>query len=291
MRRSPWIKVVLLGPAVAVVLATVGYPLVSAAMTSFRTWKLNESSEPGPFVGLANYVKAIKDEAFHNSIIVTLEFTVISVVLSLVIGLGIALLLQRRSRINTLTKTVLILPFAVAPVLKGFSWRFMLNADYGIYDHLVNTALPFTDGIIWLGNAFWALITLALSEVWGWAPLIALMLVGALGSISPEIYDAAKVDGATGWAIFRHITLPLLAPVLVIAALLKTIWSLKMFDQVVSMTGGGPGTSTETLNFFIYREGFNFLDMGYASALGWLLTLVLAVFAVVYVRVLMKGAR
>jgi len=286
--RSRWAKYWYLGPALVIVFATITYPLVSALITSFRDWQLNESPEPEGFVGLSNYGRVLADGGFWNSVWATLLFTVISVALTMVLALGMALILQGPGKLKAFAKTMLIFPFAVAPALKGFSWRFMLNSDYGVYDAMIGAALPFARNVVWLGEPLWAMVSLAMSEVWGWAPLIALMFIGALGSIDPEVQEAARVDGATGLQLFLRITLPLLAPVILVATLLKTIWSLKMVDQVVTMTGGGPGNSTETLNYYVYRQGFSFLDMGYASALAWVSVLGVAVFAIFYVRVLMR---
>jgi multiple sugar transport system permease protein len=285
--RSRWAKYWYLGPAVVVVLATITYPLLSALVTSFREWQLNESPEPGAFVGLENYQRVLQDSGFWNSVWVTVLYSVISVSITMLLALAIALVLQGPGRFKAFAKTMLILPYAVAPALKGFSWRFMLNENYGVYDILLDK-VPFTQNIVWLGDPFWALVSIAMSEVWGWAPLIALMFIGALGSIDPEVQEAARVDGANVLQLFFRITLPLLAPVILVAMLLKTIFSLKLIDQVVTMTGGGPGNSTETLNFFIYRQGFSFLDMGYASALAWISVLGIGVFTVFYVRMMMR---
>lgn len=285
--RSRWAKYLYLGPAIVVVLATITYPLVSALITSFREWQLNESPEPGAFVGLENYQRVLQDSGFWNSVWVTISYSVISVSITMLAALAIALVLQGPGKFKAFAKTMLILPYAVAPALKGFSWRFMLNENYGVYDTILDR-IPFTQGIVWLGDPLWALVAIAMSEVWGWAPLIALMFIGALGSIDPEVQEAARVDGANVLQLFFRITLPLLAPVILVAMLLKTIFSLKLIDQVVTMTGGGPGNSTETLNFFIYRQGFSFLDMGYASALAWISVLGIAVFTVFYVRMMRR---
>jgi multiple sugar transport system permease protein len=285
--RNRWAKYWYLGPALVVVLATITYPLLSALITSFREWQLNESPTPGAFVGLENYQRVLQDGGFWNSVGVTVLYSVISVSITMVLALAIALVLQGPGKFKAVAKTMLILPYAVAPALKGFSWRFMLNENYGVYDTILDK-IPFTQGIVWLGDPFWALVSIAMSEVWGWAPLIALMFIGALGSIDPEVQEAARVDGANGLQLFFRITLPLLAPVILVAMLLKTIFSLKLIDQVVTMTGGGPGNSTETLNYFIYRQGFSFLDMGYASALAWISVLGIAIFTVFYVRMMMR---
>ena len=276
-----------LSPAVGVVVMTVIYPLLFALRTSFHEWNLTRSPTPGEFVGLKNYARAFADPGFLNSVVITAEFVFISVGLTVVIGLAMALLLQKPGKFNTVLKTILIFPFATAPLLKGYSWRFMVNPEYGIYDKILDFLFPPLANTVWLSHKFWALFTIALSEIWGWAPIVALMFIGALGSISPEIFEAAKVDGATNWQLFWRVTLPLLWPVVVIVILLKSIYSVKIFDQVVAMTGGGPGRATQTLNFFVYHVAFRTLDMGYASALAYILLVVMAIFAFLYVRALL----
>jgi multiple sugar transport system permease protein len=271
-----------LAPALVAIGLTTVYPLVASLITSLRHWRLNETRAPGEFVGLAQYERAFSDDTFFNSAVVTFEYTVISVALSVGLGLLIALILNDSSRLSALTKALLILPFAVAPALKGFSWRFMLNPDYGVYDQMVDTVLPFASDINWLGDPFWALMVLAATEVWGWAPLIALMLLGGLASISPEVREAATIDGANAWQTFWQVTFPLLRPLLLIIVFLKAVFSVKVFDQVVTTTGGGPGRATETLNFYAYTQGFNFLNMGYASAISWVIVVILGVLAALY---------
>lgn len=288
MQRGKYFKYVLLGPSILILAATALYPIIFALVVSFREWQLARSLTPEKFVGLDNYTRALADERFHNAMWVTLEFTFISVTLSIVLGLAMALVLQRQSWLNTFTKTLLILPFGVAPVLKGYSWRFMLDTQYGIFDQMVDTLFPPLAGIVWLQEEFWALFMLALTEVWGWAPLIALIFLGALGNINPEVMAAARVDGATDWQVFWRITLPLLSPLILLVTLLRIIFSLRMFDQVVTLTGGGPGDATQTLNYFVYIAGFRFFDFGYSSALAYILMAILYLVAYFYVKALLQ---
>jgi multiple sugar transport system permease protein len=283
-------RILLLAPAAIVVLATTTYPLISAFISSFRDWQLIYSPNPGAWVGLQNYAQAIHDAGFINSIVVTLGFTALSVVMSLVLAMAMALVLYKPGRINVITRALLIFPFAVSAALKGYSWRFMLDPGYGIYSTLIGFFIPPARGYIWLTHRGWALFWLAVSEVWGWAPLIALMFIGALSAISPEIFEAARVDGANGLTLFRHIMLPLLRPILLMALLLKIIFSLKLFDQVVTMTGGGPGDSTQTLNYYVYQVAFRDFNMGYASALAIILVIVLSIFAFVYIKLVLGKA-
>ncbi|MBC7811383.1 MAG: sugar ABC transporter permease [Burkholderiales bacterium] len=288
--RSGRLKWFLLAPALIVVFLTTTYPLLSAFYFSLHRWQLSKPDQlHWGELTLDNYMRAFSDTGFHNTVIVTIEFTILSVALSVLIGLGIALILQKESRLHTIVKILLIFPFAVSPALKGYSWRFMLNPEYGIYDQLIDHLIPPLSGTIWLGEPFWAMLVLALSEVWGWAPLIALTFIGALGSISPEVIEAARMDGATSWQVFRKITLPLLKPVILVITMLKAIFSLKMFDQVVTMTRGGPGDSTQTINYYIQQTGFGrSLDIGYASAMSWILVVVLAILAVLYIRFVLR---
>lgn len=287
--RDKHVKWVLMAPTLIILIGTTLYPFIYSFITSFRYWKLTRSPNPGGFIGFENYIRAFSDAGFWNSVWVTVVFTVISVVLSLAIGLAIALILERATKLNTFMKSMLIFPFAMAPALKGYSWRFMLNPDYGIIDAMIDAVFPFMADVVWLGEPYWAVFWLAMTEIWGWAPYIALVFIGALGSLPRETLNAAKVDGASTFQIFWYITLPQLKPIIIMVALLKTIFSVKMFDQVVTLTGGGPGRATETLNFYVYTQGFKFYDMGYASALAYILVTTMFIFAFIYVRFLMKG--
>jgi multiple sugar transport system permease protein len=278
------IKTVLLTPALLILAATTLYPFFNALVTSFRVWHLDKTPKPGPFIGLENYLRVFQDPNFLNSVYVTVVYTVISVALSVVVGLMIALLMYKPGRFNTFFKIFLILPYAMAPALKGYSWRFMLNPYYGIIDALLDTIAPWWSEVVWLGHPGWALFWLAITEVWGWAPYIGLVFIGALGSLPSQLFDVAKVDGANTMQIFWYVTMPMLKPILVMVTLLKTIFSVRQFDAVVTMTGGGPGRATETVNFYIYRTGFRFFDMGYASAMAYLLVAGLFIFAFLYVK-------
>ena len=282
-------KYVMLAPAVIVLLATTIYPFLYTLVLSFRDWRLNKSPTPGMFVGLENYARSFEDPNFINSVVVTIWYTIISVAISILLGLAIALLLQKPTFLNTFLKAFLIFPFAMAPALKGFSWRFMLNPHFGIFDAILDFLIPAMSDVVWLGEPFWALFWLAITEVWGWAPYIGLVFIGALDSIPREILEAARVDGASGVQVFFRVTLPMIMPILVMITLLKTIFSVKQFDAVVTLTGGGPGRATETMNFYVYKTGFNFFDMGYASALAYMLITAMFVFAFFYVRALIRG--
>lgn len=282
-RRHGIAKYALIAPALILVFATTVYPMANAFWLSFQRWQLTKTQAPAGFVGLNNYLQAFQDRFFINSVVVTVQYTVLSVALTLVLGLAMAVTLQKRTFLNTIIRTFLIFPFAVSPALKGYSFRFMLQPDYGIIQIALGGVFPWLKNMVWLSHPAWAMFWMAISEVWGWAPLYALMFIGAMGSIPTDIFDAAKVDGANNWKIFWRITLPMIKPVLIIATLLKIIGSLRIFDQVVTMTGGGPGRATQSLNYYIYQTGFRFTNMGYSAALAYLFLIVLAVLAYLYI--------
>ena len=289
MQRGKYFKYVFIGPTLLVLTATTFYPMTYALITSFRNWKLTRSITPGPFTGFDNYVRAFEDDGFINSFWVTLQMVGISVSLSVILGLFIALLLQKQTRLNLFARVFLILPFTVAPALKGYLWRFMLNPEFGMFDFLVDTLIPPLANLVWLEKPFWAVFMVSLTEIWGWAPLIALIFIGGLSTIDKEVLDAARTDGANGFQTMLFVSIPMLRPLILLITVLRIIYSLRLFDQVVTMTNGGPGDSTETLNFFVYENAFRFFDMGYASAVGYLLMIMMFVMTYIYVRLLLQG--
>lgn len=289
MSKHSYTKYILITPAFLLLTGTAMYPFLYALITSFRNWRLSKSPVPGPFIGFENYIRAFRDANFWNSVFVTIEFTLLSVTLSIVIGIAIAMLLRKPTFLNGILKSLLIFPYAMSPALKGFSWRFMLNPHFGVIDKIIDTVCPPLANVVWLAEPAPALFWLAITEVWGWAPFIALVFIGALDSMDPQVFEAARVDGATRWQVFHLVTIPMLKPIIIMVTLLRTIFSVKMFDQVVTLTGGGPGRATETMNYYIYRQGFHFYDMGYASALAYLLISSLFIFAFLYVVAVMKG--
>lgn len=287
MRKSN-IKYALLFPGLLVIFLTTILPVISVINLSFREWQITRSAVPGPYTGLGNYLRALSDKNFINSVIVTLNYTIIIVFFSIIIGLFCAITLQRDNRIAGIVKAVLIFPFAISLTLRGYSFRFMLLADQGILDAVLDFFLPRFQDIVWLGRPGTALFWLCVPVFWSWGPLSGLMLLGALNNIPRSIFEAARIDGASPLRIFRRITLPLLRPMIYVSALLVTLFSIRMFDIVHTMSAGGPGRSTETLNYLVYRVGFRVFDMGYASALSMIMTLVLIGMAYLYSRILVK---
>jgi multiple sugar transport system permease protein len=287
--RDRALRYLLIVPAVLVVVGTTFYPLAVSFITSFRDWRLTRSTTPGPFVGAEHYLYALtEDPDFANALTVTALFVAIDVTITVVSSVGLALLLRRVGVLHSLTRAVLILPFAVSPALVGISFRFMFNAESGVYSWLSWTLIPGMHGVVWLADRWLALLVLVFSDVWRWVPYMTLVVLGGLAGLPSEPEEAARTDGASEWQVIRDVTLPQLVPVIVVVAVLKTVFALKMFDQVVTLTGGGPGTSTQTLAHLVYSIGFRWFDMGYASAAAWILTAMLVALAVVYTRLVLR---
>lgn len=279
------LAIVLLAPAFLVVAFTTVYPMVSSFWTSFHVLNLAKSLDLGKFVGLQNYAEAfVEDPEFWTVMRVTAVFVVLDVTLTILAALGLAILLLRAGFGKSILRTLLILPFAMSPALIGISWRFMLNPDYGAFARTIAAVFPGMRNVDYLASPALSMAALISADVWHWAPYFAFMLMGGLSSIPPETQEAARIDGATNWRVFRDITLPQLAPVLVVAIILKSVFALKVFDSIVTMTAGGPGRSTTTLAYFAYHIGFRDYDFGYAAAVAYVLTAILFLLSLSYMR-------
>ncbi|MFD0915221.1 carbohydrate ABC transporter permease [Pseudahrensia aquimaris] len=285
--RDRSLQYYLLIPAFFIVLVTTLYPLGYSLATSFREWDLTRQRRPSGFVGLENYGHAFNESGFQNSLWVTTVFVVTSVIITVILAMSLALLLRRTGRLHTFTRVVLILPFAMSPALIGVSYRFMFNPEFGVLAKGLAVVFPALEGTPWLADPDLAMGILIVTDVWHWTPYMTFMCLGGLASIPRETEEAARIDGASSFRIFWEIVLPQMKGVLAVTAVLKTIFALKMFDQVVTLTGGGPGKSTETLAYFIFNVGFKWYDMGYASALAWILTAIMMLISIWYVRMLL----
>lgn len=288
LRRIP-IHAWLLAPALLFVAAMALFPLGYSLLLSLREWKLSASSSPGRWVGLDNYLQLLADDPdFLESLWATAVFVFFDVLATLALALGAALLLQRAGRINSLARVLLILPFVMSPALIGISFRFFLNPEFGVLQHGLGLLIPALQGKVWLADRHLAMAAVVASDVWHWAPYMTLVVLGGLASIPKETQEAAQVDGASGWAVFRDITLPQLLPVLGVVAVLKTVFALKAFDTIFTLSNGGPGTATQTLAYFVYHTAFNYYDMGYAAAAAYLLTAMLLLLSGFYLRLVFR---
>ena len=232
------------------------------------------------FVGAANYVRLLSDARFWNALGNTVYFTAVSVALELALGLVMALLLRRAFRGRALIYAVVLIPWAVPTVVTARMWEWMYNADFGVINYLLG------EKINWLGNPAWAMHAAILMDVWKSTPFVALLLLAGLQNLPAELYQAAAVDGATRWTMFRRVTLPLLMPLMLVVLILRTIDAFRVFDAIYVLTGGGPANSTETLSIYAYKVLFQTLEFGYGSTLAVTVLACVALATVIYARLL-----
>ena len=266
-------------PLVALFVGVVGFPLAYAGYLSTTDYKLTSHGTPN-LVGADNYVATFGDGAFWHAFGTTALYVGVAVGLEVLIGLAIALALQKQRWARDLTRSMLLAPMFITPIAVGLIFRFLLNDQLGAIPQALKT-LGVDYDFFGPGNA---LYTLAFIDVWQWTPFMVLLLLAGLESIPREPLDAARVDGASGWYVLRRVTLPLLAPVLVVAILLRCLDAMKVFEYVFATTRGGPGTETETLQYFIYQTGIQFFRLGSASSMAFVVLLVVLSVIVVAFR-------
>ena len=250
-------------PTILFVLGMVFFPIIYTFVLSFHSWRMS-ANIPWKFVGLDNYVELFSDSRFPNAVLRTFIFALIALAFEIVLGMVIAIYLDRVFFGKNFVKTAFLLPMVATPVAIGMVWKLIYEPNIGI----LNTIIRNMNGpkIDWLGDSGKALYSLVAVDIWQWTPFVMLIISAGLTSIPLELFEAAMVDGASGIKIVFKVTLPLLRPTIYTAVLLRLIDVLKTFDIIYSMTQGGPGFATETMNILSFRQAFEFLQFGEASA-------------------------
>lgn len=280
---------ILVTPALLLLLLVFAYPIGRAFWLSLFAQNLGTQLQP-VFSGFDNYIRMAFDGRFWQSIGNTAIFTVASVVLELVLGMGIALVLNQSFRGRGAVRTIAILPWALPTAVMALTWTWIFNDQYGVWnDILLRFGLIQTE-VNWLGEPQWAILTIIAADVWKTTPFISILLLAGLQSISQDLYEAHRVDGANPWQSFRQITLPLLMPQILIAVLFRFAQAFGIFDLVKVMTGGGPAGTTETVSIYIYATVMRYLDFGYGAALV-VITFLLLVLAVAIASFLLAKVR
>ncbi|WP_179379376.1 carbohydrate ABC transporter permease [Jannaschia marina] len=271
-RLTPYL---FLAPAVAILVVALLYPVGYMVWASFLDWNPSQRIGEAEFVGLRNYVNLLGDEAFLESLGVTLRFAAIVVTVEMVLGVGLALLLDRQLKGMSILRTVFILPMMIAPIVVGLMWRYMYHPTVGILNRTLKSMG--LDPVPWLSDGGWAFTSVVIADIWQWTPFIFILALAALQSLPRSAMEAARIDGATGWQLILYIKLPLMLPVLIVTALLRLIDAFKVLEVILVMTNGGPGLSTEILALRISRTASEFRELGYAAAMSNLLLILLMV--------------
>ncbi|MER8374048.1 sugar ABC transporter permease [Mesorhizobium sp. M1406] len=249
-------------PALVVVGAVIVFPWAFTLWMSVNRWTLGQSRS---FAGMENYLRLAIDQRFWESLLHTLSYTFLSVAAPMLLGTIAALIFDARFPLRGLLRGVFVMPMMATPVAVALVWTMMFHPQLGVLNYLLSlVGIPAQE---WIFNANAVIPSLVAVETWQWTPLVMLIVLGGLASVPREPFESAEIDGANAWQQFRYLTLPMIAPFLMIAVIIRTIDALKSFDIIYAMTQGGPGTASETINIYLYNTAFSYYDIGYGSAM------------------------
>ena len=282
-KRERALPFLLIAPTICVLVALSIYPLVYAIRVSLQT-----DSGAGAHWSLQNFTRLAGDDFFRSALAHTLVYAIIALTVEFLLGLGLALLLNGSIRGRSFFRAALLVPMMLPPVVVGIVWRLMLNPNFGAINGTLKGLGANTEHLTWTASPTLAFASVIMVDIWQWTPFMFLILLAGLQAIPEEPYEAALIDGSSPWQTFRHITLPLLKPAILIALLLRTMDLLRVFDQIFILTEGGPGSATETISLYIYRTAFRFSDFGYAAAMSFVLLLLTNIISLLYIRLLQR---
>jgi multiple sugar transport system permease protein len=284
-RRDRLGLVAFLAPVAVFIAVFYLYPIafnlsMSVELYTARSFVTGEA----PFVGLQNFARLLSFSDFRTASINTATFTLGSLAFQFTIGLGLALFFQKRFPLNGLLRALLLIPWLLPVIVSGAIWVRLFDLDYGVVNFALRSLGVTGQPIPWLASSEWALLSVLIANIWIGIPFNMVILHGGLGAIPAQLYEAASIDGAGAWQRFRFITWPLLRPVTTVVLLLGVIYTLKVFDVIMSITRGGPANASQTLNTWGYQLSFSRLDFGLGAAVGDILIVISMVFGVVYLR-------
>lgn len=268
-------------PTLVVFLVLIAYPVCSTIYLSFCNYRTQTITQGAVFNGVANYVKMFQDEEMWTSLIFTVKFTVISVILETVLGMACALIMNRNFRGSNLVCAMVLVPWCIPTVVSGLMWSYMYAESFGIINYLLSVLHVIQDPIKWLTDGNWAFVAVIISDVWKTVPYMSLLLLSGLKTVSNDYLEAAAIDGAGKVRIFFSIVLPNIRPVMMVAVMFRTIQSFRVYDLIKVLTNGGPQGSTKSLTMYAMEQYFNFGNMGYGAALAvltFVISLIIAAF-------------
>src|SRR4026207_849467 len=280
-RRELLLPYLLVAPALVVLLALSIYPLVYSITIS-----LQQETTAGAVWSLVHFKRLASDGFFRTALVHTFVYATAALTCEFLLGLGLALLLNQQIRGRGLFRASLLVPMMLPTVVVGVVWRLLLNPNFGAINGTLKQIGIDTESLTWTASPRLAFLAVIAVDVWQWTPFVFLVLLAGLQAIPQEPYEAALIDGSSRWQTFRHVTLPLLKPSILIVLLLRTMDLLRVFDQIFILTEGGPGFATEMISLYIYRTAFRFSDFGYAAAMSFVLLALTNVISAVYLRVL-----
>ena len=278
-RRELLLATLFIAPAMAVLISLSIYPLIYSVTVS-----LQQETADGITWTIGNFTRLFSDSFFWTAMAHTFVYAVAALTFEFFLGLGLALLLNQQIRGRGLFRASLLVPMVLPTVVVAVVWRLMLNPNFGAINGTLKYLGIDTESLTWTASPRLAMFSVIIVDVWQWTPFVFLVLLAGLQAIPQEPYEAALIDGSSRWQTFRHVTLPLLKPAILIVLLLRTMDLLRVFDQIFSLTEGGPGFATETISLYIYRTAFRFFDFGYAAAMSFVLLALTNIISAIYIR-------
>jgi multiple sugar transport system permease protein len=281
-RITQWL---FLAPALAYLLAFFGYPAVTNLAMSLQHYTTTTFlTGEAPFVGLGNYARMASSPIFGRAVSNTALFTIASIAGQFGLGLALAVFFHKRFPLGGVLRALLLLPWLLPAIASSSVWRWILDLDSGVLNRILSALHLAPEHLPWLTSPSLALVTVIIVNIWIGIPFNLTILYGGLKDIPADLYEAAALDGATGWRAFRHITWPLLQPVVTVVLVLGVVYTLKTLDIILGLTNGGPANATQTLATRAYQVSFIEFDFGTGAAWGNALVLVALVFALIYLR-------
>ena len=274
MRTPRWVPLLYLGPAVAVMAVACLYPVLSALQLGFYDWSMGTPWTDAKWQGLDAFSRALQDPAVWRSLRTTLLFASVSVAAEMMLGMALALALEGKVRGMAVFRTLFILPMMIAPIAVGLTWRYLFDAQFGLLNAIIGT-LGFAP-LGWLANESLAFAAIVVADIWQWTPFVFIMMIAALANVDAAVIEAARVDGANWWQSTFLVKLPMIANVIAITLLMRTIDAFRVLEVIYVLTFGGPGDSTEILSLHIYKTAFVSQRLGSAAAISVLLLVVVA---------------
>jgi multiple sugar transport system permease protein len=272
-------------PALALLVFLSIWPLIRLVWLSFTDDSVTRDV-PASFIGFDNYIDVLTSPVTQKRAVTTMDFLIGAVLLQTLLGFAIAFLISRRTKGRGALTTMFLIPMMLSPIVVGLFWKFMLDVQFGVVNSFLNSLGLGT--VEWLTKQRLALFSLIIVDTWQWTPFIMLIALAGLTAVPKYLYEAAEIDRASEWFKFRRITFPLVWPLLLIAIMFRAIEAFRLFDLVYILTGGGPGGTTETLSYNVYKVAFFGFDTGRASAYGILMVIVVTIAAQFYLRYLNK---
>ena len=286
-RRDGWLMV---SPTILIIVLLSVFPLIYSLLLSFQRRDLQHPNDD-KFVGFGNFRNALGDDRVWTSLSNTGILVAGGIALEFLLGLVLALIIVDDLRGKRFIIPLLMLPVMMVPVIVALTWRMLWDNQYGAVNELLSRIAGHDVNIVWLAHTKTAMIAIMVTEVWQWTPFMFLVLLAGLSGVNPELYEAAALDGANWWQSLRGITLPGLAPVIAVALLFRALDAFKIFDLIFMLTQGQPGTSTETISWYIYQIGYKFFNLGYAAAVSYLAVILLTILATLYVGRFLREER